>query len=189
MTGLIEKLKQFLKKENNLQLAIAGVAAVALLVYILTATIQPAQEPDLSQQEAASAVEQGSETLEQRLEQILSQIEDAGQVSVMVTYASGEEIVPAMSVDTQRNTTDGGISGSDNHSVSTSENREPVVVQGKNGSEPLVLTKKEPAVLGVLVVAEGASKLPVRLRLATAVQVALQLPADRIEVLPMDISN
>jgi stage III sporulation protein AG len=94
-----------------------------------------------------------------------------------------------MSTDTQQNTTNGGATGSESHSVSTTENSEPVVVQGKNGSEPMVLKQKEPEVLGALVVAEGASRLEVRLRLAAAVQVALQLPANRIEVLPMDTSN
>jgi stage III sporulation protein AG len=187
--GFLEKIKQFLRKENNLQLSIAGVAALALLVYIVSTTIQPAVDVQAEQTAAVGTADQVSASLEGKLEQILSQIENAGQVKVMITYSSGAEIVPAMSVDTQKNTSDGGSDGSENHTDSITENREPVVVQGKNGTEPLVLMQKEPTVLGVLVVAEGASALDVRIRLLTAVQVALQLPADRIEVLPMGISN
>ena len=188
-SSFTEKVKRFLRKENNLQLVIAGVAALALVIFILSTTIQPSSSGDTNQPAAVGTADQASVSLEQRLEQILSQIENAGQVQVMITYASGQEIVPAMSVDTQRNTSDGGGNGSDSHTDSVTENRTPMVVQGKNGTEPLVLTKKEPVVLGVLVVAEGASALEVRLRLLTAVQVALQLPTERIEVLPMNISN
>lgn len=190
--GFLETVKGFLRKENNLQLAIAGVAAVALLVTIFSTTIKPPAN-DSAQSDATATTQaqtdQASPSLESRLKGILSSVEDAGAVDVFIAYATGPEIVPAMSTDTQKNTTDGGSAGSESHSVSTTENSEPVVVQGKNGSEPMVLTQKEPEVLGVLVVAEGASKLEVRLRLAAAVQVALQLPANRIEVLPMGISN
>ncbi len=186
-SGILEKIKQFLCKENNLTLVIAGVAAVALLITIFTSSLAPAaQEADQDESKPASLA---SDSLEVRLQSILSQIENAGDVQVFVAYATGPEIVPAMSVDTQKNTSDGGSSGTETHTESTTENREPVVIQGKNGTEPMVLTQKEPEVLGVLVVAEGASALEVRLRLAAAVQVALQLPANRIEVLPMDTSN
>lgn len=187
----LEKIKGFLRKENNLQLAIAGVAAVALLVTIYSTTFQPKAQ-DSTTDAATTAQQQtagSTDTLENRLANILTQMDGAGAVDVMVTYATGPEIVPAMSQDTQKSTTDGGSAGSESHSVSTTENSQPVVVQGKNGSEPMVLTQKEPEVLGVLVMAEGASKLEVRLRLAAAVQVALQLPANRIAVLPKDTSN
>ncbi len=39
--------------------------------------------------------------IESRLEEILSQIEGAGEVRVMITYATGTEIVPAMSTESQ----------------------------------------------------------------------------------------
>ena len=186
-TGYLEKIKQFLRKENNLTLVIAGVAAVALLITVFTSNLTPAAQETV--QDNVQQTEKTTDSLEARLQSILSQIENAGEVQVFIAYATGPEIIPAMSVDTQKNTSDGGSSGTENHTESTTENREPVVIQGKNGTEPMVLTQKEPEVLGVLVVAEGASELEVRLRLAAAVQVALQLPAARIEVLPKDRSN
>jgi stage III sporulation protein AG len=191
--GLVAKISKFLRKENNLQLAIAGVAAVALIVFILTSVSgtgnnQPAVTEDNTG--SAAATSDTSTDLETRLEQILSQVENAGKVKVMVTYETGPEIVPAVKTDAQKNTTDGDTSGGQNsHSVSTTEESEPVVIQGKNGTEPMVLVQKEPVVLGVLVVAEGASELDVRLKLMEAVQIALQITPDRIEVLPMNISN
>jgi stage III sporulation protein AG len=192
--GLMGKISKFLRKENNLQLAIAGVAAVALIVFVLTSfsggtgnSKQTTSEESTSSKTTSTST---STDLETRLELILSQVESAGKVKVMVTYETGPEIVPAVKTETQKNTTDGdSTSGQNSHSVSTTENSEPVVVQGGNGSEPMVLVEKEPVVLGVLVVAEGASELDVRLKLMEAVQTALQITPDRIEVLPMNISN
>lgn len=186
--GPLEKISKFLRKGNNLSLTIAGVAAVALIAFILTSMNGSGQGP--AEAQAAGSVTGGeitSEGMEARLERILSQVEGAGQVRVLVTYQTGPEIVPAVKTDTQSNTSEN--SGQDSHTTSITENSEPVVVQGKNGTEPMVLVQKEPVVLGVLVVAEGASSLPVRLRLMQAVQVALQIAPDRIEVLPMNISE
>jgi stage III sporulation protein AG len=187
--GPLDKISKFLRKDNNLSLTIAGVAAVALIVFILTSMSGSGQNPSDAQAAGgnAPAADSSSESLETRLERILSQVEGTGQVKVLVTYETGPEIVPAVKTDTQSNTSEN--SGQDSRTTSITENSEPVVVQGKNGTEPMVLTQKEPVVLGVLVVAEGASSLSVRLRLMQAVQVALQIAPDRIEVLPMNITE
>jgi stage III sporulation protein AG len=187
--GPLDKISKFLRKDNNLSLTIAGVAAVALIVFILTSMSGSGQNPSDAQAAGgnAPAADSSSESLETRLERILSQVEGTGQVKVLVTYETGPEIVPAVKTDTQSNTSEN--SGQDSRTTSITENSEPVVVQGKNGTEPMVLVQKEPVVLGVLVVAEGASSLSVRLRLMQAVQVALQIAPDRIEVLPMNITE
>jgi stage III sporulation protein AG len=187
--GAMARFMKFLRKENNLQLAIVAVAAVALVAFILTTTFggNPSQPAEDAAGEQAAA-DSGEAALEARLEGILSQVENAGQVRVLVTYQAGPEIVPAVKTDTQSNSSNGG-SGQTGGSTSTQNGSEPVVVQGKDGTEPMVLLTKEPIVQGVLVVAEGATELDVRLRLQQAVQVALQIEPSRIEVLPMNISK
>lgn len=188
--GFVARISKFLRKDNNLQLAIAVVAAFALIVFILTTITSPGgnKAADSNDTGGSQANAAASDDLGTRLEQILTQVEGAGAVKVMVTYETGPEIVPAVKTDTQNNASDDtGTTGQ--HTTSTTENREPVVVQGKNGTEPMVLVQKEPVVLGVLVVAEGASDMVVRIRLMQAVQVALQVAPDRIEVLPMNITN
>jgi stage III sporulation protein AG len=187
--GAIARFTKFLRKENNLQIAIVAVAAVALVAFILSGTFggQPGQNNAGDGGGSALQASASEEELGQRLEEILTQVEGAGRVQVLVTYEAGPEIVPAVKTDTQSNSSDGG--GSQSSSNSTQKGSEPVVVQGKNGTEPMVLMTKEPVIQGVLVVAEGASELDVRLRLAQAVQVALQIAPSRIEVLPMNISK
>lgn len=186
--GPLAKISKFLRKDNNLQLAIIGVAALALIVFIVSTISWPGSGQAQGNNTGSAAANAGasSESMEARLEKILSQVENAGQVRVLVTYETGPEIVPAVKTDTQSSSSDNGtVSGQDNHTTSKTENSEPVTVQGKSGAEPMVLMQKEPVVLGVLVVAEGASDLEVRLNLLQAVQVALQISPDRIEVLPM----
>jgi stage III sporulation protein AG len=186
--GVAAKVTKFLRKDSNLSLTIAGVAAVALIVFILT-SLNDAGAGQAQAQDDGSAAAMSAETqtdLETRLERILSQVDGAGRVMALVIYETGPEIVPAVKTGTQSNSSDGANGQS---TTSITENSEPVVVQGKSGTEPMVLMQKEPVVLGVLVVAEGASSLEVRLRLMQAVQVALQIAPDRIEVLPMNITN
>lgn len=186
--GAISRLTKFLRKENNLQLAIIGVAAVALVAFILTTTFNGSPSAGSSNDIGQPASESSGEAeLETRLEAILSQVEGAGKVKALVTYEAGEEIVPAVKTGTQSNNTNG--SGQSGGSTSLQKDSEPVVMQGSNGIEPMVLLTKEPVIRGVLVVAEGATELDVRIRLLQAVQVALQLEPSRIEVLPMNISN
>lgn len=186
--GAISRLTKFLRKENNLQLAIIGVAAVALVAFILTTTFQNPVAADSSADGGQKAAESsGEEELEARLEAILSQVDGAGKVKALVTYEAGEEIVPAVKTGTQNNTTNG--SGQSGGSTSLQKDSEPVVMQGQKGNEPMVLLTKEPVIQGVLVVAEGATELDVRIRLMQAVQVALQLEPSRIEVLPMNITK
>ena len=192
--GLSRKLIGFLKKENNLQLSIAVVAAVALLLVVFGSSLFKAigRSANANAQQTNAAAQQSEPAgtdLESRLETILSNVQNAGQVRVMITYATGPEIVPALSTSTQKNSSEGGANGSGSTTESTTENTEPVVVQGDNGTEPMVLVQKEPVVLGVLVVAEGASRLDVQIKLMQAVQTGLQISPDRIEVLPMSTAN
>ena len=186
--GAISRLTKFLRKENNLQLAIIGVAAVALVAFILSTSFKSPAAADSSDAASQQAAESSGEAeLETRLEAILSEVAGAGRVRAFVTYEAGEEIVPAVKTGTQSNNMTG--SGQSGGSTSVQSDSEPVVMQGRNGNEPMVLLTKEPVIQGVLVVAEGASELDVRIRLLQAVQVALQLEPSRIEVLPMNITK
>ncbi|MPN60000.1 hypothetical protein SDC9_207723 [bioreactor metagenome] len=101
----------------------------------------------------------------------------------MITYESGSEIVPAMSVDTETSTSDN--SGTQRQSESLT----PVTIKEDGNDVPLVLTEKEPVIKGVLVIAQGAYDTHVKLDLQRAVQAILGVSASVVEVFEMDISN
>lgn len=137
-----------------------------------------------------SSAATNTDDLEQRLEAVLSTVEAAGQVRVLITYSSGPSIVPVMSVSKQENQTRDESQGESSRStVSSSQSDTPVTVQSGEGTQPMVQVEYAPTVLGVLVIAQGADQLEVKLRLQQAVQTVLQLPVSQIEVLPMESQN
>ncbi len=105
---------------------------------------------------------------EKRLEEILSKIEGAGSVSVMITYYSGTE--KSIAYETKQNT-----SSSDGRS-DTSEDKKAVMTDG----EPMVVKEVYPKVKGVIVVAQGAESVSVKQAISHAVEAACDVPAHRI---------
>ena len=105
------------------------------------------------------------ETMESRLEKILSRIQGAGQVAVMLTEADGGEVVYQ---------TDG--EGGDTVLVTDSARNE----QG------LVRTSRPPVYQGAIVVCSGADSPSVCLAITEAVADVTGLGMDRITVLKLE---
>ena len=101
--------------------------------------------------------------VERELSSVLSQIDGVGSVEVFVTAASEGETVIAMetTVDEDGNTT-----------------TSPVFVDG----DVVVLEELLPEITGVLIVAEGAESVLVRIRLIDAAATALHIDQSLIKV-------
>ncbi|SHM51586.1 stage III sporulation protein AG [Caldanaerovirga acetigignens] len=123
--------------------------------------------------------------IEKRLEQILSQIEGAGRVKVMVTLESEGYVEPAYnSIDnkrvTEENDSEGGV-----RSITEIQANKQVVLLNKGGKEePLLVKKIEPTVKGVLIVAEGGNSSQIVDRITKATSTLLGIPLYKIKVLP-----
>ena len=116
--------------------------------------------------------------LEAELERVLSQVAGAGQVQVLLTYATTAESTPAREEKIEES------NGNSENTVS----RESTVVLMENGSggqSPLILTETAPQVEGVLIVAQGAGDPVVCDGLSRAAQALLQVPAHKIAILKM----
>ncbi len=123
--------------------------------------------------------------LEQRLIDVLSKIRGAGKVDVLITYETTGETVAAMSSRTEEDVRD-AVSGADSTtSRSLHSTVEPATIKTDAGQEPIILIEKEPVVRGVVIVAEGAADLAVRLNLMHAAQAATGVSSGQIEVLEM----
>jgi len=161
--------------------AVLLIAVVILAIYFSSfkSAAQQKEEPAPSATGAAQA-----DDVESRLERVLSKIEGAGKVKVMITYESTPEIVPAYSVDKQTSSTTNTSQGS----VTNSENTQSdvVTVKGSAGDNALVLRQDSPKVLGVIVVAQGADDVGVRLNLLKAVEIILNVGPDRVDVYKMN---
>lgn len=145
-------------------LVISGI----ILICIPTA---PGPTSNISPTEAAVTV---SPSLEESLSNILSMIENAGRVEVLLTSAFGEEIL--YQTDETRST---GESGQDIR-------RETVLVSGTERSETGLIKQKNPPVYqGAVVLCQGADRADVRLSIVEAVMDVTGLTSDKITVLKM----
>lgn len=113
--------------------------------------------------------------LEGKLEDVLSNIFGAGEVSVLISVDGSPELVYATSSD---NKTSSNSSGS---TVTSSSN--PIIVQTNSGAGPLILTENLPEVKGVIVVSSGAGDVGIKLDIMNAVSTLLNISTDKISVL------
>ena len=116
-----------------------------------------------------------SEPVSQQLETILSTVQGAGRVRVMLTIAAGEEVI--YQTDNDHTTSDtNGTSRNDTVVISDSERNETGLVRNKNA----------PVYRGALIVCDGAQTPAVALALVDAVSKVTGLSTDKISVLKME---
>ena len=147
----MERVKAILGKYRYVLLvALAGLALMLL--------------PGGSEEAEPIPAPAAEESLESRLEEILSRIDGAGEVRVLLTEEQGGEVLYQ---------TEG-------------EDGKTVLVTGADRSENgLVRTTQPPSDRGAVVVCKGADSAAVRLAVVEAVANATGLGTDRITVLKM----
>lgn len=154
----MDKLKNIipLLKKYRYALLVLGIGLVLMMLPSGNVQTEPpkqtisAQEPELAQ----------------TLSEILSQIDGAGDVSVLLTPASGKE--------TLYQTNENG------------EHCDTVIISDSSRNEAGLIRQVNPPVyLGAIVICEGGDKPAVRLAIVDAVSKVTGLGADRISVLKM----
>lgn len=123
---------------------------------------------------SAEAYEQA---LEVRLEELLSRVEGAGEVSVMVTLESTEQAVYAQTVQKSSDTTQTQQNGGSERSSYTADY---VLIETGGGEQALTETTLQPTVKGVAVVCTGAQELHVVGRITELISTVLGIPSNRI---------
>lgn len=174
-----EKAKAFYAKVRGIKhieiILALFVAAVILIVYLsVSAGSTKTTDENTATATGGSLI---AET-ENRLKNILGEIEGAGSVSVLITYESTSETVYAMTTNTSENSSSSNGGGSNMSTITQT----PVVVTNNGKSELIVVKELMPKILGVVVVAEGASNIKTRLALLSATATALNVDADLIEI-------
>ncbi|NLV62762.1 MAG: stage III sporulation protein AG [Clostridiaceae bacterium] len=123
--------------------------------------------------------------LEQRLESILSEIEGAGTVKVMVTGITDGEVVHAYNQIEENSVTE-EKDNTDRTGRTDEYRREQEMVfmeANAGGRVPVIIKSYEPEIKGVVVVADGAGSSIIRQNIKDAVAALTGLPAHKINVL------
>lgn len=116
--------------------------------------------------------------MERQLESILSQVEGAGRVRVLLTLKTG----PAASYQTDVSRSSRGAGEEESR---TEEEKTVILSRGSAYDEPAVVSTAYPVFQGALILAEGGADPSVRLQLSAAVAALLNLGADQITVVKM----
>lgn len=172
----IEKLKQ---KAAELKFPLLVLAVGAVLVLL---PFGKKQEKKSEKTETVIPVVQKEESFteqtERRLSEILTGIEGAGKVRVMLT-AAGSDITYYQ--------TDSDISSEEQESTSKTVSQYKTVILSGSGEydKAAVIKTEHPSFRGALILSQGADDPAVRLALVNAVSSLLGLGTDKISVVKM----
>lgn len=172
-TGLLGgKIFSKLKTVKHIEIIILIIFAAVLLLVIFGFSGKKSDAPT-----GGTSLEEYQKRLERQLANTLSKIEGAGAIDVMITFETGSEQVIAYSTDkTTNSSTEGGRTTS-----STTERSQIVLIGGK----PVVLYEVQPKIKGVIIVAEGAEIIKVKVEITKAVSTILDVDTMYIEIFAM----
>lgn len=158
-----------IKNKKNLIIVLFGSIGIFL---ILISEVLPEKETE--KMLVISDSLSGSEfELEKRLEEAIFQIDGAGKTDVTITFNSSKEYFYAKN------------SSENNRDYESEKETEFVILEGREGEEPIVLKTNEAKVRGVLVVCEGGDNPFVCEKILESVCALLDIPSNKVSVAKM----
>jgi stage III sporulation protein AG len=138
-----------------------------------------------SKEQIASEFEEYEGRYEARIKEILAHIVGVGELDVMITIHSTEElVVERNSQQTQQVTNEKDQDGGTRHITNITRNGEVVLYEVSGEQTPIILKRIKPKIRGVLIVAKGAENVTVKKLIIQAVERGLGVPANHISVIP-----
>ena len=202
---MIEKIKKLAKNKNNLVvLVLTGVLLMIIALPVKNKSTQSTENETEAQNNSNSYFnfseydgtgnygENLSEgqfyiaRMEEKLEEVLSQLEGAGKVEVLITLETSEEKIVEKDVPVVRSNTEETDSAGGTRTINNVDMGESTVFSNTgNNSQPYVIKTVSPRIEGVVVLAEGAGNGNVSINISEAVQVLFGIEAHKIKVMKM----
>lgn len=206
---MIEKVKAMAKDKNNLLvLVLAGV-----LLMVIALPIDNGKKNEKASEKEGSASENTNNSsylyeeeentgaqgqlymgsaeeytamMEKKLEELLGQMEGAGEVRVIITLRSSSEKIVEKDAPVSRTDTAEADSGGGTRTVNSVETGESTVYANEGShSEPYVIKTISPQVEGVVVLAEGAGSGSVSKNIVDVIQVLFGIDAHQVKVIKL----
>ncbi len=154
--------------------------AVLILLLGIALLLIPSGEKEKTeasvQVESSLSDEEYAGQMEARIQQMLSQIQGAGQVQVMLTLQRGSRT---------EYQTDLQLSENEENKQYSEERKTVILSEGSAYDKPAVSAVEYPEFLGALIICQGAEKAEVKLSIVQAVSALTGLSSDRITVVKM----
>jgi stage III sporulation protein AG len=169
--SILDKLKKI--KHLDIILIVLFIAII-LLIYFSSFSSSKAESStdDDSTSAQQTTIESYTEELESKLVELISSIDGAGNVSVLVYFEEGIKTEIAYVEETK--------TSSDGTQVET---KSPVLITNDDGtSQTVVLQEIMPTPQSVIVVASGAKDTNVKLEILRLVQAMFELSTSKIEI-------
>lgn len=141
----------------------------------------------LNEEEIKGVSTEYKEKMEKELIATLEKIQGVGKVHAMIYFEGGAEQVPVFNQDTSQSVTSEKDTNGGEREIKTENGGSQVVMENNdNEQKPFIIKTYNPAITGVIIVAEGAGDKVTELRLRQAVAILLGLQDSKVEVYPME---
>lgn len=191
MDKIVKEIKKIIqdKKISNILIVLLILFFVLIVVNFGTSkndNINKSNSVDEESKSNAVKVSEYEEQQKQELISILKKISGVDNVDVMITFESDEVKVPAYD-KTSQNTVTEETDKNGGKRVNNQTNDDTKIVMKNSGSsdEPFILQTNKPKVIGVVVVAKGASDSKIKHNIEVAVSNLYSLDANKVNVYSM----
>ena len=183
---LKEKLSKIFKNDGNNKKKTENLIFLLILLIITVVSIniiwkdeEENVEEDTTKKLAVYKEDNKKDTLEEKLENILSKINGVGNVDVLLTYNETEEIIPVYNVENKTSITNETDSGGGTRVVQQTDSSHEVIYQN---DEIIVKKTVSPKIEGAIIAASGANSSTIKANIIQAVEAATGLATHKIQV-------
>ena len=187
---LKEKLNKIFKDDGNNKKKTENLVFLLIILVITVIAINTIWKDEeentdtinTSDKKLASSVEEKevqSNSLEEKLEYILSNIAGVGNVDVLITYNETEEIIPVYNKSDKKSLTSETDSKGGLRTIEETDTSEEVIYQN---DEIIVQKTISPKIEGAIITATGANNANVKANIIQAVEAATGLATHKIQV-------
>ena len=198
-----EKLKQKDGENNKKTIENLVVFAIILIITIVAInyiwsddskkqTITNDSNKKLAMEESNKPNEtnDNNENIEERLENILSNIKGVGKTQVLLTYSQTSQIIPIYDEDSSSSTTEEKDSGGGTRTVNENSTKKEVKYEENNGVKtPITQSIVNPKIEGAIITSQGANDATVKTNIIQAVEAVTGLATYKIQVFEMKGDN
>jgi stage III sporulation protein AG len=174
MKTFFTDLKTKFKENKKLQIAVVLTLIVAMFAIYFSTLGGKSSGSGSAVPKGQMTAETFAGQLERKLSSVLSQVAGAGKVDVMITLEGGPTYEIAYTTEERRTNGPGG--------ESVTLIKTPILITKNGVSQPIILSETNPKILGVIVVAQGAGDMRVKMDLLRASEAVLKVPVNAIEI-------
>ena len=188
---LKEKLNKIFKSDGNDKKKTENLVFLLVILIVTVVAInfiwKDEEKTDTGQNNISKKLAASNETtktnqqdsLEEKLENILSSISGVGNVSVLITYNETEEVIPVYNKNNKKSTTNETDSAGGTRTVEEIDSSQEVIYQN---DEIIVQKTISPKIEGAIVTATGANNSNIKANIIQAVEAATGLATHKIQV-------